>query len=196
MPADEQARPAPPDRTAAPAPAAASPAALTERAAWRTMRERRRRVVRNVLKVGVLLVLILVLSIVTRNQQDVDGCRRRMEAAARWYQEQVNLGHGVPNVFPPPIDTVDMKRLSEHAFFRYNYVGATPTTVSSSPTIVAVGVCRCRNAHERILQASGRHILVYDSRRDPEHPYGSYRVLWKDEQEFKALEPTLFPAWP
>lgn len=160
------------------APASATSSAIREDAALRTMRERRRRVWRNVLAVVVVTAGIGVLTILNRDAAAIRSCRKRMEFAALRFQELRDKGLPSEPVLPLPEDVdgaaESRKRIMElRDHVHYNVFYADRATFTRE-----VGVCCCLRPHSRLFRSSGRHVIILDVDR------GVHSVVWMDEAEF------------
>lgn len=144
--------------------------ASTESVAWRTLFERRRRVWRSVLLVLILSLAMIVLSIVNRDQQEVDGCRQRMEYAVAEFQRQYDEKGLSPTAVPLPEGTGELAdRLRAHIHYNWFY--------TESPH-EEVGVCCCRHPHTRLFLPAGRHVITFSVRQR------KYKLTWMNEDEF------------
>ena len=157
---------------------------VTDRAAVRTMRERRRRVWRNV---GVFLLvtsLMVVVSMAHRDHQAVRGCRERMTFARDRFQELLGTVEPAPDQLPLPgleaDDPTDVTRTpgEDQVLFdlRMNYLYNSDYWRQARRRR-PVGVCCNREPHRLYLQANGRHVIVFDGDK--------YELLWMTEPEFR-----------
>ncbi len=143
----------------------------SDEAALRTLGQRRRRVWRSVLLVVLLTLVMVMLSVMNRDQQAIDSCRERMEYAVREFQRQFDE-HGIsPTALPLPQDTPDAAaRMREHVLYNYLY---------TESALTEVGVCCCRYPHSRLFQPAGRHVITFNVRD------GRYLLRWVKEEEFR-----------
>jgi len=151
--------------------AKSNPVWATDEAALRTLGQRRRRVWRSVLLVGALIVVMVTLSVMNRDQQAIDSCRERMEYAVREFQRQFDERGVSPAVLPLPQDTPDAAaRMREHVLYNYLY---------TESALTEVGVCCCRYPHSRLFQPAGRHVITFNVKE------GRYLLRWVREEEFR-----------
>jgi len=157
------------------------PTELSDRAALRTVRERRGRIIRTVLKVAGVVVAMALLLILNRDNQSARGCRTRMEALAERLQvlersdddndNPVQLLLRDPHRMPDESQDVRSQLGHVHINTFYHVLAASRGQA---------GVCYCRESHERILLPSGRNVLLFDAADK------SYKVVWMEETEFRA----------
>jgi hypothetical protein len=151
---------------------------LSDRAALRTIRERRSRIIRTVLKVAAVVVAMALLLILNRDNQSARGCRARMEALAarlralEQSEEDSPVGLLLRDPREMPDESPDVRSQLGHVYANTFYHAQAASRGQA-------GVCCCREAHERILLPSGRHVLLYDASD------GSYSVVWMEEPEFR-----------
>lgn len=146
--------------------------------ALRTLRERRRRVLRSVLIIaGVSLVMVAVV-VMNRDEASIRSCAERMEAARQVFQTLQDQGLPPPPTLPLPTEGVDaderrrlVQELQSHVYYDalFNHRRGTSHEI---------GVCCCREPHARLIGPDGRHVLVFDTET------GKYAVLWLRETEF------------
>jgi hypothetical protein len=142
---------------------------LSQRAACRTMRRRRRQVLRSIATVLLTLFGVIVLAVFMRDQQEVDACRERMVAVTAEFQRLRVAGQPSPGDVPLPRDDSLGPSVRSHLYYNWFY------TESSRPV---VGVCCCKHAHDRLFRPAGRHVIVLDARE------GRYDLRWMREDEF------------
>ncbi|MEW6252545.1 MAG: hypothetical protein AB1716_18055 [Planctomycetota bacterium] len=119
--------------------------------ALRTMKIRRRRVVRNALSVLLVLAVIIVASLHSRNEQAIESCKRRMEHAARVFQDQ--RPDGFPMRGPDGASDAELTTLRDHVYYNWLYMDSSRAEV---------GVCCCREPHARFIGGEPvRHVIVY-----------------------------------
>jgi hypothetical protein len=135
------------------------------------MRVRRRRVLRSVVTILLTSALLVVLTVLLRDQQSLDSCLERMRAVQREFQQLRDAGQAPPRDLLATVDVDEdvRKSVRDHVFYNWFF--------TESPR-AEVGVCCCRYPHDRIFRAAGRHVLVYvpGQRR--------YELRWMDEDEF------------
>jgi hypothetical protein len=153
-------------------PPLSNPSVTSDRVALRTLGERRRRVLRNVLFVVVVSLVMLVLTVANRDQQAIDGCKERMEYAVKTLREHHREWLRDPQKFALPLieahlgDTwryhvLDNWRFTEQAAFARE-----------------VGVCCCERPHSPLFLAAGRHVIIYHVAEQ------EYELKWMTEREF------------
>ncbi len=147
--------------------------AASQRVERRTLGERRRRVWRNVLFVIAVTVVMLVLSLMNRDEQAIRGCRERLERVLQVFQKLHDSGDPPPALLPLPQEG---DRVSEEvrSHMHYNVLYSERILFSRE-----VGVCCCLQPHARLFQPSGRHVIILDTQR------GKYELRWMDETEFE-----------
>ncbi len=140
----------------------------SERVGRRTIASRRRRVVRSAAALFVAVLAMAALSIVVREQEDIKGCRDRMEYAAADLQRVHDERGRIPYELPLPEEN------TRRHHFLYNSL--YPNQVSRSRP--EVGVCCCFHPHSGLFMPNGRHIVVYHAERE------TYTVEWLSEADF------------
>ncbi len=143
-----------------------------QRVAHETLVQRRRRVIRSVLAVLAMTVVMVLLSLAGRDQQSIESCRQRMEAAVKILQESHGEWLRDPLKFPLPsiADRLgDVWR--EHVLDNWFY---TEQAASKRE----VGVCCCERPHHRMFMSDGRYVIIFDVRRQ------RYELQWMDESRF------------
>lgn len=142
----------------------------SQRVSRKTMRQRRWRVWRGVLLVVALLVVAVVLSFLTREQQEIGAARERMEYACQTLQRLYAQDGGTPRKLPLPDQSEDLQQtLREHVHYNKLY--------AESPRPV-VGVLCSRNPHQRLFRPSGRFVITFDAHRK------QFELQWMNEAEF------------
>jgi hypothetical protein len=153
-------------------PAAVSPGAPIEPVALRIMAQRRRRVIRGVLTVILGTLVILVLSILNRDQQALDACRARMEDALKTFQEHHQDWLRDPLKFPlPSIEARLGDEWRDHVLDNWRF---TEQAAYSRE----VGVCCCERPHTRLFRPAGRYVILFNV------PAQKYELKWMHESEF------------
>lgn len=148
-----------------------APAGLLERES----RRRRRSVYRSLALIALVLAAMVVLTVLTRDVQDVDYCRRELQyAIGRLSQNREAL----PLVLPQrnPRDSL----VSHYRYRPFN----TTLLQASSP----VGIACCDERHRLLLRPDGRNVLLFDGAR--------YDVIWMAEADFQARAESLGLADP
>ncbi len=144
---------------------AARPAVQWER----TSAPARRRVYRSLAMVVLVFAAMVTLTVLTRDVQDIEYCRRELQfAVARLAQNRDALPLVLPQRSP-------REALVSH--YRYR-----PFNVSLLEAIRPIGVACCEDRHRLLLRRDGRHVLLHDGTR--------YIIQWVDEATFQASAET------
>lgn len=176
-------------------PTPAAPGTLDERAALRTIRERRRRVWRSALLVVLVTLGMVVLLAVNRDEQDIRACGRRMERTRQELQRLRDAGQRLPLADPEKLAELVVAGMSEddearrqdsHVRTHTHYNVLFSARAGLAPEI---GVCCCRRPHSRLLRPPGRHVIVFGAAR------GVFELRWMDEAEF-ARRAAALELWP
>ena len=146
--------------------------------ALRTLRERRRRVLRSVLTIVAVFLVMVAVVVINRDEANIRSCAQRMEAARQVFQTLQDQGLPPPPTLPLPREGLDadehrrlVQELQSHVYYDALFDHRPGTSHE-------VGVCCCREPHARLLGPDGRHVLVFDTAT------GKYAVLWLRETEF------------
>jgi len=147
-------------------------------AGLRVLRERRRRVWRSVLVMLTVSAVMVAVVVMNRDEAAIRSCAQRMEAARQVFQAQYDQGLPPPATLPLPTEGVDAaeRRLMVQELQSHVYYDALFTRRRG--TSPEVGVCCCREMHDRLIGPDGRHVLVFNTQT------GKYVVLWLHEAEF------------
>lgn len=155
-----------------------------DRAARRTLLQRRRRVWRSLVLFVVVTAVMVLVSMAQRDYQSVRTCRQRLEYTCAELQKLLERGDKAPQSLPLP--RADGGRESagvnggvdDDAYFtlraRYFYNARYGRAAAREKR---VGVCCCEQPHRLYLRADGRHVIVFDGQR--------YDLIWMAEQEFR-----------
>lgn len=142
----------------------------SEQVARRTLRQRRRRVWRSIALVIVLMLAMVVLSILNRDQQEIDACRERMAFATQEFQRLYDERGTTPSALPLPEGDAEARdRIRSHVLYNVLYTKSSRTEV---------GVCCCQAPHDPLFLPPGRHVIVFNVRE------GRYDLRWMSEDEF------------
>ena len=153
-------------------PASLLPSAPSERAARRTLAQRRRRVLRSALTVIAIMLVMLVLTVLNRDEQALHACRERMEQALQTFQKHHEEWLRDPLKFPLPSVEAQLGDVwRDHVLDNWRYTEQAATTNE-------VGVCCCERPHSRLFRPSGRHVIVFNV------PQQKYELRWMNEDEF------------
>ena len=152
---------------------------LAERAGQRTLRERRRRVWRNVALMVVVTIGMVVLTLLNRDAQALRSCRDHMEYAVGVFQERHDKDEPPLSLLPLPEqagrgDPAERQLLAWRDHTHYNALYFARAGISRE-----VGVCCCLHPHSRFFQPAGRYVVVLDAAR------GKYELRWMNEDEFR-----------
>lgn len=140
--------------------------------ASRVMMQRRRRVIRSALTVLGVTVVMLVLTIMNRDQQAVESCRHRMETAQETLQEQHQEWLRDPQKFPLRAVAAQLGDVwREHVLDNWRFS-------EQAAFARRVGVCCCERPHSRLFRPAGRHVIIFHG---GEH---RYELIWMNEGEF------------
>ncbi len=155
----------------------------SDRVARRTIAERRRRVLRNVATVFVITVLMVVLLVMSRDQQAINSCHGRMAFATAALQDMLGAGAVSPAELPLSDRGGDPNpqsapRANTHYF--YDAFHSSRGEVGRE-----IGVACCRFAHSQLFRPNGRYVLSYDGAAR------KYQYRWMSEVEFARLAPEL-----
>ncbi len=150
---------------------------VAARAQQRTLRERRRRVWRNVGLVVVVTIVMVVLTQFNRNEQAIRSCQQRMEYARKLFQDRQDQGLPALEDLPLPgsgaATPEERQRLADlrnHTIYNMRYSGQTLLSRQ-------IGVCWCRRPHTRLFRSPGRYVIILEN--------GKYEWRWMDETEFR-----------
>lgn len=146
---------------------------VSREVALRTMRERRRRIWRNMLTVVAGLFVMLVLLIINRDSQAVRACEGRMRLAAERMRASLadeRLPIGV--LLRRGEDSPKLAALRDHVYPNLFY-----TTQMRGQRLI--GLCCCARPHKRMLLADGRYVILFDTQDK------TFHVEWMDESEFQ-----------
>ena len=153
-------------------PASLSPGAPSERVARRTLAQRRRRVLASALTVILITLVMLLLTILNRDEQAVRACRERMEQALVTFQQHHEEWLRDPLKFPLPSVEAQLGDVwREHVLDNWRYT-------EQAAAADDVGVCCCERPHSRLFRPSGRHVIVFNV------PGQKYGLRWMDEDDF------------
>jgi hypothetical protein len=153
-------------------PTALSPDAPSERVARRTLAQRRRRVLRSALIFIVITLVMLVLSILARDEQAVRACRERMEQALVTFQQHHEEWLRNPLKFPLPSVEAQLGDVwRDHVLDNWRYT-------EQAAIADEVGVCCCERPHSRLFRPSGRYVIVFNV------PRQKYELHWLNEEDF------------
>jgi hypothetical protein len=168
----------------------AAPPAVTsvvDRAAIRTMSQRRRRVWINVAVFVLVTTVMVLLSMAQRDYQSVRDCWKRMNGTGQELQKLLSRGEAAPLLLPLPqprelpanASQAERDRrddefllMRQHYFYNAHY-GRPQAQQRQRP----VGVCCCAALHHLYLRTNGRHVIVFDGQR--------YELRWLTESEFR-----------
>jgi hypothetical protein len=142
---------------------------VSARVAQQTMRRRRRRVVQSVLWIIGTVLIMIVLTVLTRDEQDVESCRQRFESMRQAFQAERDEGRGRPMTLPLTGEDAQNANFRSHVYYNYFF------DESARPV---VGVCCCNSAHDRLFQPAGRFVVLYDVKAR------KYELKWMEETEF------------
>jgi hypothetical protein len=144
-----------------------------------TLRQRRRRVWRSILLIGVTTLVLVGLSVQNRDEVAIRACFKRMEVASQILQDRYDRGLPFPSRLPMPDDPENSKqrrdyilRLRSHAYYNVLHNPGRAGGID--------GVCCCRWPHTRLVGASGRHVVLFNAETH------QYEVRWMNESEFAA----------
>lgn len=137
-----------------------------ERAMLHVMSLRRRRVLRTVLTLSGILVVMVLITMATRDAQNVNLCRVQVDVAIDAFN-RVGTGD-LPLLLP--------KSAAGPASVRDHYA-YTPTNTALIEKIRPVAVCVCAHPHPLFLRAQGRHLILFDG--------SCYYVEWITERELQ-----------
>jgi hypothetical protein len=154
-----------------------SRAARDQAIARQTINRRRRRVIRSTIGVVVIVIAMVVLSMLSRDQEAVRTCRERMEYAVERFQDLHDQDQAAPLSFPMPSspDAEHARALQAlRTHIHYNMLYTNRLIYTSGE----VGVCCCSTPHGRLFRSAGRHVILYNVAD------GTYRVVWMDESAF------------
>lgn len=160
------------------APAQSRAPELEDRAALRTLRERRRRVWRSMAGVLVITLGMLVLLVINRDNQAIRSCRSRMEFARAELQRLHDDGSLPPRVLPWPAPVEGVRGQSRARVTASGHVHYDPFHSTRFGAASRVGVCCCKKPHTRLFFSDGRHVVIYDVQQ------GQYELQWMDEARF------------
>jgi hypothetical protein len=169
--------------------AATAPAAknVADRAALRTMSQRRRRVWINVSAFALLTGLMVLLSMAQRDEQAVRSCHDRLAFAADELQNRLSRGVTAVDNLPLPGSTGVAKvatgqpRNEDEAFENRVHYFYNADWWRGRHRRRVVGVCSCAAPHQLFLRPDGRHVIVFDGQR--------YELRWMTESEFARQAP-------
>ncbi len=148
---------------------ATTPASASDRASLRTMRQRKRRVWRNLLTVVVVTALMVVLVMARRDQQDVGRCLETMRFVVHTLESVETRRDGLPTNLPQPKSDGAMDRSHYH----YNPRNALAIFSGGPP----IGVVCCDHPHRLFTRADGRYVVLAEN--------GALRIEWLVESEFQ-----------
>lgn len=157
----------------------ATAATARERVQRDTLKRRRRRVIRSSLTVVVITAVLILLSVINRNRQAIDGCRERMQAAATLLEEQYQRGDLRPgrlslaHVKGDPAQERRLERWRNHVILNYRF-----SELASASR--EVGVCCCKRPHDRLFGPRGRHVMIFSVEK------GAFTVRWFEEAALQA----------
>lgn len=145
-----------------------------QRAALRVANERRRRVWRNVAFFIVTFILILLLSLYNRDEQEVRADRRRMEFWRQSFQKALEAGQELPLQLPtPPGDSGEIRD-----DYIYNMMYQQVLRIRGRAAL-----CYRAQAAHLALRRDGRHVLIVSGR--------SLEIVWMNDDDFEAQAESL-----
>jgi len=151
--------------------AAAPPesSASIERVRARLLRERHRRLARQIALVTLVSVGMIVVVLINRDRQAMKRSARLAHQVAAAFQEEMERSGRLP----PRIPSID-SQTDEVVRQRYLFNLFYPTQVDTQSV---VGVCGPKDALQLYLRAAGRHVVLYDD--------GRFRAQWMPEAELR-----------
>ncbi len=148
------------------------------------MAQRRRRVWLNIGGFVLVTGLMVVLSMLQRDQQSIVSCRERLVFATRELQKRLGRGQTELVDLPLPDSKGDSAQpQSEEAFENRAHYFYNSDWWREQPKRKVVGVCCCAAVHDLFLRPDGRHVIVFDGTK--------YELRWMTEAEFARQGPEL-----
>jgi hypothetical protein len=154
-----------------PAASSTAVASASDRASLRTMKQRQRRVWRNLLTFAAITALMVVLVMARRDQQDVGRCLETMRFVATALQNEVSQPGGVPVNMPHPQTEGAMTRS------HYHYSLNTARALRPEGGGPELGIACCDQPHRLFTRTDGRYVVLGDGR--------TFHVQWMNEDEFQ-----------
>ena len=147
--------------------------APSEHVARRAMIQRRRRVLRSIFTIVAVTLVILLLTVLNRDEQAVQGCRERMEQAVKTLQQHHTEWLRDPQKFPLPSIGAQLGDVwRDHVLDNWRFT-------EQAAFAREVGVCCCEQPHSRLFQASGRYVIIYHVAQQ------KYELVWMNELEYQ-----------
>jgi len=160
-------------------PMPASERVTSEQIGLRTLRERRWRVYRGALMLVLSTIVVVVLSVLNRDEAAIRACRERMEYARQALQDTRDRNDPVPPRLPLPELAPDdpeshlgREHLRDPAYYN-------PLFDLRHDSGRGVGVCCCRFPHTRLIGSCGRQVVLYDPVQR------KFTLQWMDEDTFQ-----------
>lgn len=149
-----------------------------ERASLHVMAQRRRKILRGSAVVALLVAAMILLSVATRDIQDMRRCCAQLEFI-REKLGPVTASNSLPFKLPQPDDP----RTALVGHYRY-----MPSNASLPRGDHPVAIVCCDRPHSMMIRPDGRYALVLEG--------SSYKIKWMTESDFAAaanqlgIEPT------
>lgn len=140
---------------------------ISARVLERTLRERRRRLARNIAIYGIISLAMILLAMAQRDAQTVQSAKKYAALLAESLQAEFDA-EGIHPLAFPELDP-GLKFLGDRYYFNGLYV----KDLSASSR---VGVCSQRQPVSVFLRSAGRYVVLFDGQR--------FQNSWLSEADF------------
>jgi hypothetical protein len=138
------------------------------------MRQRRRRVWRNLLTFLLVTGAMVLRVMARRDQQDVGRCLETMRFIAQELERAEQRGLGVPTNLPLPPMAEDQSNATRH---HYHYSPGNVAAAKGRPGGQPLGVVCCDHPHPLFTRTDGRYVVLSNGQ--------AFELRWMREAEYQ-----------